>query len=125
KVFFRAAQAEQMAQTGDKVILCRIETSPEDIHGMHGAQGTLTTRGGMTSHAAGGPRGMGRAFGSGAGDIRIDYKEGTLSVRGRVLKAGDIVTIDGSTGEIMVGEVPTKQPEPSGGFATPMSWAHA
>ncbi len=125
KIVFKADQAESMAQTGDKVILCRIETSPEDIHGMHAAQGILTTRGGMTSHAAVVARGMGRPCVSGAGDIRIDYKEGTLSVRGRVLKAGDIVTIDGSTGEIIAGAVPTKQPELSGDFATLMSWADA
>jgi pyruvate,orthophosphate dikinase len=123
KIVFRADQAEQMAQTGDKVILCRIETSPEDIHGMHAAQGILTTRGGMTSHAAVVARGMGRPCVSGAGEIRIDYKEGTLSVRGRTLKAGDIITIDGSTGDVMVGAVPTKQPELSGDFATLMGWA--
>jgi pyruvate,orthophosphate dikinase len=125
KIVFKADQAEQMAQTGDKVILCRIETSPEDIHGMHAAQGILTTRGGMTSHAAVVARGMGRPCVSGAGDIRIDYKEGTLTVRGRTLKAGDIMTIDGSTGEVMAGAVPTKQPELSGDFATLMGWADA
>jgi pyruvate,orthophosphate dikinase len=123
KIVFRADQAEQMAQTGDKVILCRIETSPEDIHGMHAAQGILTTRGGMTSHAAVVARGMGRPCVSGAGEIRIDYKEGTLSVRGRTLKAGDIITIDGSTGDVIAGAVPTKQPELSGDFATLMGWA--
>ena len=125
KIVFKADQAEQMAQAGEKVILCRIETSPEDIHGMHAAQGIMTTRGGMTSHAAVVARGMGRPCVSGAGDIRIDYKEGTLSVKGRVLKAGDIMTIDGSTGEIMAGAVPTKQPELSGDFATLMGWADA
>ena len=125
KIVFKADQAEQMAQTGEKVILCRIETSPEDIHGMHAAQGIMTTRGGMTSHAAVVARGMGRPCVSGAGDIRIDYKEGTLSVRGRTLKAGDIMTIDGSTGDVMAGEVPTKQPELSGDFATLMGWADA
>jgi len=125
KIVFKADQAEQMAQTGDKVILCRIETSPEDIHGMHAAQGILTTRGGMTSHAAVVARGMGRPCVSGAGEIRIDYKEGTLSVRGRTLKAGDIITIDGSTGDVIAGAVPTKQPELSGDFATLMGWADA
>jgi pyruvate,orthophosphate dikinase len=125
KIVFQADKAEAMAQIGDKVILCRVETSPEDIHGMHAAQGILTTRGGMTSHAAVVARGMGRPCVSGAGDIRIDYKEGTLSVKGRVLKAGDILTIDGSTGEVMAGEVPTKQPELSGDFATLMGWADA
>jgi len=125
KIVFHADRAEQMAQTGDKVILCRIETSPEDIHGMHAAQGILTTRGGMTSHAAVVARGMGRPCVSGAGDIKIDYKAGTLSVSGRVLNAGDILTIDGSTGEVMAGEVPSKQPELSGDFATLMGWADA
>jgi pyruvate,orthophosphate dikinase len=123
KIVFKADKAEAMAQTGEKVILCRIETSPEDIHGMHAAQGILTTRGGMTSHAAVVARGMGRPCVSGAGDIRIDYKVGTLTVRGRTLSEGDIVTIDGSTGEVMAGAVPTKQPELSGDFATLMSWA--
>jgi pyruvate,orthophosphate dikinase len=123
KIVFHADRAEHMAQIGEKVILCRIETSPEDIHGMHAAQGILTTRGGMTSHAAVVARGMGRPCVSGAGDLRIDYKEGTLTVKGRVLKAGDILTIDGSTGEVMAGEVPTKQPELSGDFATLMGWA--
>jgi pyruvate,orthophosphate dikinase len=125
QIVFHADKAESMAQTGAKVILCRIETSPEDIHGMHAAQGILTTRGGMTSHAAVVARGMGRPCVSGAGDIRIDYKEGTLTVRGRTLKAGDILTIDGSTGEVMAGAVPTKQPELSGDFATLMGWADA
>jgi pyruvate,orthophosphate dikinase len=125
KIVFKADQAEQMAQAGEKVILCRIETSPEDIHGMHAAQGILTTRGGMTSHAAVVARGMGRPCVSGAGDIRIDYKDGTLSVRGKTLKAGDIMTIDGSTGDVMAGEVPTKQPELSGDFATLIGWADA
>ncbi len=125
KIVFKADQAEQMGQAGEKVILCRIETSPEDIHGMHAAQGILTTRGGMTSHAAVVARGMGRPCVSGAGDIRIDYKEGTLTAKGRTLNAGDIVTIDGTTGEIMAGAVPTKQPELSGDFATLMGWADA
>jgi pyruvate,orthophosphate dikinase len=125
KIVFLADKAETMAQAGEKVILCRIETSPEDIHGMHAAQGIMTTRGGMTSHAAVVARGMGRPCVSGAGDIRIDYKEGTLSVKGRVLKEGDIMTIDGSTGEVIAGAVPTKQPELSGDFATLMGWADA
>jgi pyruvate,orthophosphate dikinase len=125
KIVFHADKAESMAQAGEKVILCRIETSPEDIHGMHAAQGILTTRGGMTSHAAVVARGMGRPCVSGAGDLRIDYKEATLTARGRVFKAGDILTIDGSTGEVMAGAVPTKQPELSGDFATLMGWADA
>ena len=107
------------------VILVRKETTPDDIHGMEVAKGILTAVGGKSSHAAVVARGMGRPCVSGAGDIRIDYKEGTLTVRGRTLKAGDIMTIDGSTGEVMAGAVPTKQPELSGDFATLMGWADA
>jgi pyruvate, orthophosphate dikinase len=123
KIVFTADEAERLAGQNEKVILCRIETSPEDIHGMHAAQGILTTRGGMTSHAAVVARGMGRPCVSGAGDIRIDYKAQTLTVRGHTLKAGQLLTIDGSTGEVMLGEVPTRQPELSGDFATLMGWA--
>ncbi|MGA1854948.1 pyruvate, phosphate dikinase [Azospirillum sp. 11R-A] len=123
KVVFTADEAEQMAGKGESVILCRIETSPEDIHGMHAARGILTSRGGMTSHAAVVARGMGRACVSGAGDLRIDYKTRQMSVRGVAVKEGDILTIDGSTGEVMLGEVPTIQPELSGDFATLMGWA--
>jgi len=112
-----------LAGQGEAVILCRVETSPEDIHGMHAARGILTTRGGMTSHAAVVARGMGRACVSGAGDLRVDYKTRTMSVRGVTIKEGDIVTIDGSTGEVMLGQVPTIQPELSGDFATLMGWA--
>src|SRR6185437_6625682 len=106
--------AEQRASKGEAVILVRIETSPEDIHGMHAARGILTTRGGMTSHAAVVARGMGRACVVGAGDIRIDYKAGTLTVRDTVVKAGEMITLNGSTGEVILGEVPTIQPELSG-----------
>ncbi|HYG88219.1 MAG TPA: pyruvate, phosphate dikinase [Azospirillum sp.] len=123
KVVFTADEAESQAGMGDAVILCRIETSPEDIHGMHAAKGILTTRGGMTSHAAVVARGMGRACVAGAGELRIDPKTKTMSVRGDVVKEGDIITIDGSTGEVMLGAVPTIQPELSGDFATLMSWA--
>jgi pyruvate,orthophosphate dikinase len=123
KIVFAADEAERRAGQNEKVILCRIETSPEDIHGMHAAQGILTTRGGMTSHAAVVARGMGRPCVSGAGDIRIDYKAQTLTVRGHTLKAGDLLTLDGSTGEVMLGEVPTRQPELSGDFGTLMGWA--
>jgi len=123
RIVFTADAAEAAAQRSEAVILCRVETSPEDIHGMHAAQGILTTRGGMTSHAAVVARGMGRPCVSGAGDIRIDGKAGTLVVAGRTLKAGDTLTIDGSTGEVMLGEVPTIQPELSGDFATLMGWA--
>jgi pyruvate,orthophosphate dikinase len=123
KVVFSADKAESLAAHGEAVILVRIETSPEDIHGMHAAQGVLTTRGGMTSHAAVVARGMGRPCVAGAGDLRIDYEAGTLSARNVLVKAGEVVTIDGSTGEVMLGEVPTIQPELSGDFATLMSWA--
>ncbi|QCO19292.1 pyruvate, phosphate dikinase (plasmid) [Azospirillum brasilense] len=123
KVVFTADEAETLAGQGEAVILCRVETSPEDIHGMHAARGILTTRGGMTSHAAVVARGMGRACVSGAGDLRVDYKSKIMSVRGVTIKEGDIVTIDGSTGEVMLGQVPTIQPELSGDFATLMGWA--
>jgi pyruvate,orthophosphate dikinase len=123
KLVFSADEAETQAQLGESVILCRIETSPEDIHGMHAARGILTTRGGMTSHAAVVARGMGRACVAGAGDLRVDYKGQTVNVRGVTIKAGDLVTIDGSTGEVMLGAVPTIQPELSGDFATLMGWA--
>jgi len=122
-VVFSADVAEQRAANGDAVILCRVETSPEDIHGMHAARGILTTRGGMTSHAAVVARGMGRPCVAGAGELRIDYKSGVMRVREHELAEGDIVTIDGATGEVMLGEVPTVQPELSGNFGTLMGWA--
>ena len=123
KIVFDAGKAEALAQTGEKVILCRIETSPEDIHGMNAAQGILTTRGGMTSHAAVVARGMGRPCVAGAGEIRIDYTAGTLSVRDRHFKEGATLTLDGATGEVMAGAVATLQPGLSGDFATLMVWA--
>ena len=123
KLVFSADKAETQAGAGEKVILCRIETSPEDIHGMHAACGILTTRGGMTSHAAVVARGMGRPCVAGAADLRIDYKAGVLRVRDLELREGDLVTIDGSTGEVMKGEVETIQPQLSGEFARLMSWA--
>jgi len=122
-VVFSADEAETHAARGQNVILVRIETSPDDINGMHAAKGTLTTRGGMTSHAAVVARGMGRPCVAGAGELRIDYGAGTLAIRDRVVRAGDILTIDGSTGEVIAGEVPTLQPELSGDFATLMGWA--
>jgi pyruvate,orthophosphate dikinase len=122
-VVFSAGEAEKRAGKGEAVILVRVETSPEDIHGMHAAKGILTARGGMTSHAAVVARGMGRACVAGAGELRIDYRAGTITVRGQVVNAGDVVTINGSTGEVMLGEVPTIQPELSGDFATLMQWA--
>jgi pyruvate,orthophosphate dikinase len=122
-IVFTADEAEQRAEAGEKVILCRVETSPEDIHGMHAAEGILTTRGGMTSHAAVVARGMGRPCVAGAGDLRIDYKSGTMRVRDVELGAGDTITIDGGSGEIIRGEVPTVEPKLSGDFATLMGWA--
>jgi pyruvate,orthophosphate dikinase len=122
-IVFSADKAEERAKNGEQVILCRIETSPEDIHGMHAAAGILTTRGGMTSHAAVVARGMGRACVAGCGALSIDYKSGTMSVSGMELTEGDIVTIDGSTGEVMKGAVATIQPELSGDFAKVMGWA--
>ncbi len=123
KIVFSADAAEKQAAAGEAVILCRIETSPDDIHGMHAAQGILTTRGGMTSHAAVVARGMGRACVAGAGELRIDYKTGVLRARNEELREGDLITIDGGSGEVMKGEVPTIQPELSGDFGTLMGWA--
>jgi len=123
KVVFSADAAEAEARKGERVILVRVETSPEDIHGMHAAEGILTTRGGMTSHAAVVARGMGRPCVSGAGQIRVDYANGTFFVGDVTVKLGDRITIDGGTGEVMLGEVPTVQPELSGNFATIMGWA--
>lgn len=122
-IVFTADDAEKRAHGGEKVILVRRETSPEDIHGMHAAEGILTSTGGMTSHAAVVARGMGKPCVAGAGDVRIDANAGTLSVRGTVVKAGEQITLDGSTGEIMLGVVPTVQPELSGDFAQLMKWA--
>ncbi len=124
-IVFSADEAEKRAGKGEDVILVRIETSPEDIHGMHAARGILTTRGGMTSHAAVVARGMGRPCVAGAGDLRVDYRSGTLAARDIVAKAGDTLTLNGSTGEIILGAVPTIQPELSGDFATLMGWADA
>jgi pyruvate,orthophosphate dikinase len=123
KAVFTADEAEDRATKGEKVILVRLETSPEDIHGMHAAQGILTARGGMTSHAAVVARGMGRPCVSGASDLRIDTQAGTMSVRGTTVRSGDLVTIDGGTGEVMLGEVPTIQPDLSGDFSQLMTWA--
>ena len=122
RVVFSADEAEAWAGRNEKVILVRIETSPEDIGGMHVAQGILTSRGGMTSHAAVVARGMGRPCVAGAGDIRIDYRAKTFTAHGKVVSEGDVITLDGSTGEIMKGAVPTVQPELTGDFATLMGW---
>lgn len=123
KVVFSAEEAEKLAGQGEAVILVRVETSPEDIHGMHAARGILTARGGMTSHAAVVARGMGRPCVAGAGDLRIDYQEDTMYVRGDTIAAGEVITIDGAAGEVILGEVPTIEPELSGDFSTLMGWA--
>ena len=118
-----ADTAEKRAQMGEAVVLVRVETSPEDIHGMHAAKGILTARGGMTSHAAVVARGMGRPCVSGASGLSIDMKTRTLRMGNRELKEGDVITLDGATGDIMAGEVPTIEPELAGDFATLMVWA--
>jgi len=123
RIVFSADVAETRAAGGEAVILCRVETSPEDIHGMHAAHGILTTRGGMTSHAAVVARGMGRPCVAGAGELRIDYRSGVMRVREHELAEGDTVKIDGVTGEVMLGEVTTIKPELSGNFGTLMAWA--
>jgi len=123
EIVFNSDEAETLKAAGKSVILVRVETSPEDIHGMHAAEGILTTRGGMTSHAAVVARGMGKPCVSGAGSIRVDYAAQTLTSAGRTLKKGDVVTIDGSTGQVLEGAVPMLQPELSGEFATLMGWA--
>ncbi len=123
KIVFDADTAEKWNERGEPVILVRIETSPEDIHGMHAARGILTARGGMTSHAAVVARGMGRPCVSGAGGLAIDAKAKSLRVNGRNFGEGDMLTLDGSTGEVMAGEVPTLQPELVGDFGTLMVWA--
>ncbi len=123
KVAFSAEQAEALADAGENILLVRIETSPEDIHGMHAARGILTARGGMTSHAAVVARGMGRPCVSGAGQLRIDYQTQTMRVGDTIIAAGDVITIDGGSGEVMLGEVATIQPELSGDFGTLMGWA--
>ncbi|WP_293872880.1 MULTISPECIES: pyruvate, phosphate dikinase [unclassified Sphingomonas] len=122
-VVFDADTAEKRKAAGDKVILVRVETSPEDIHGMHAAQGILTARGGMTSHAAVVARGMGRPCVSGAGSLSISAKDKVMKVAGREIREGDTITIDGASGEVMFGEVATVQPELAGDFGTLMEWA--
>ncbi|HEX6113766.1 MAG TPA: pyruvate, phosphate dikinase [Geminicoccaceae bacterium] len=123
KVVFNADDAERMAAAGEAVLLVRLETSPEDIHGMHAAKGILTSRGGMTSHAAVVARGMGKPCVCGAGDLAIDYGRRRLSVGAIEVAGGEVITIDGSRGEIILGAVPTVDPKLSGDFATLMSWA--
>ncbi|QDX26311.1 pyruvate, phosphate dikinase [Sphingomonas suaedae] len=120
---FDSDTAEKRAAAGESVILVRVETSPEDIHGMHAAKGILTARGGMTSHAAVVARGMGRPCVSGAGTLSIKASEGVMRIGTREVREGEVLTIDGSTGEVMLGAVPTIQPELAGDFGTLMVWA--
>ncbi|MEE4153650.1 MAG: pyruvate, phosphate dikinase [Erythrobacter sp.] len=123
KIVLDADTAEQWSNRGEKVILVRVETSPEDIHGMHAAQGILTARGGMTSHAAVVARGMGRPCVSGASGVSIDRQARTLRIGTQELKEGDEITLDGANGQVMLGIVPTIEPELVGDFATLMEWA--
>ncbi|WP_292227243.1 pyruvate, phosphate dikinase, partial [Mesorhizobium sp.] len=125
EIVFSSADAEDARAQGRKAILVRIETSPEDIHGMHAAEGILTTRGGMTSHAAVVARGMGKPCVSGAGSLRVDYKAATLVSMGQTFRKGDIITIDGGNGQVLKGAVAMLQPELSGDFAAIMEWADA
>jgi len=123
EIVFSADEAQALRQAGRKAILVRVETSPEDIHGMHAAEGVLTTRGGMTSHAAVVARGMGKPCVCGVGSIRIDYRAQTMTAGAVTLKKGDILTIDGGSGDVMAGAAPMVKPEMTGDFATLMSWA--
>ena len=125
EIVFSSEDAELLKSQGHKVILVRVETSPEDIHGMHAAEGILTTRGGMTSHAAVVARGMGKPCVSGAGSLRVDYRAQTVSAGGTTLKKGDALTIDGSTGQVLLGKVPMREPELAGEFGILMKWADA
>jgi pyruvate, orthophosphate dikinase len=123
EVVFSADEAEEAARIGLKVILVRVETSPEDIHGMHAAQGILTARGGMTSHAAVVARGMGKCCVAGCGDIKVDYKaQKFVTTKGVTIAKGDVITLDGTTGEVIYGAVPTVQPELTGEFGQLMEW---
>ena len=123
KVVFSSDEAERLNGMMQDTILVRIETSPEDIHGMHAAKGILTARGGMTSHAAVVARGMGRPCVSGSSEIDVNYENKTFKTTNTEVKEGDIITIDGSTGRIILGEVRTVKPEISGNFSKLMSWA--
>tara|TARA_B100000700_G_scaffold116318_1_gene130896 strand:+ start:85 stop:2745 length:2661 start_codon:yes stop_codon:yes gene_type:complete len=123
KVVFTAEEAEKLNAMMQDTILVRVETSPEDIHGMHAAKGILTSRGGMTSHAAVVARGMGRPCVSGSAEINIDYEKKQFRASDQIIKEGDIITIDGSSGKVMLGTVPTVKPEISGYFSTIMKWA--
>ena len=123
EIVFSSDEAAQMKADGKKVVLVRVETSPEDIHGMHAAEGILTTRGGMTSHAAVVARGMGKPCVSGAGSLRVDYNAQTLTASGQTFKKGDFITVDGSTGQVLAGKVDMIEPQLSGEFATLIGWA--
>jgi pyruvate,orthophosphate dikinase len=123
KIVLNADRAEEMAAGGEQVILVRLETSPEDIHGMHAAAGILTARGGMTSHAAVVARGMGRPCVSGASDVRFDEISGKVFIADHILGEGDVITIDGTSGEVYDGKVNTTQPKMSDAFTTVMGWA--
>src|SRR6266508_3309013 len=123
EIVFSSDEAAKLQADGRNVILVRVETSPEDIHGMHAAEGILTTRGGMTSHAAVVARGMGKPCVSGAGAIRVDYGRGTMSIGSRTFKTGDVITIDGSLGQVLAGRMPMIEPKLSGEFGTLMGWA--
>ncbi len=123
EIVFNSDEAETLKAAGHRVILVRVETSPEDIHGMHASEGILTTRGGMTSHAAVVARGMGKPCVSGAGAIRVDYAAQTMTSAGRTFKKGDVITIDGSTGQVLEGAVDMLDPELSGEFSALMEWA--
>ena len=123
EIVFSSDEAAQLKSDGKKVVLVRVETSPEDIHGMHAAEGILTTRGGMTSHAAVVARGMGKPCVSGAGSLRVDYATGTMSAGGKTFKKGDHITVDGSTGQVLAGKVDMIEPQLSGEFATLIGWA--
>ncbi len=125
EIVFTSDEAEAAKSAGRKSILVRAETSPEDINGMHAAEGILTTRGGMTSHAAVVARGMGKPCVSGAGTIRVDAAARTMTSAGVTLKAGDLITVDGSTGQVLRGLVPMREPELSGDFSALMEWADA
>lgn len=123
KAVFDPDEAEELTKTGEKVILVRVETAPEDFHGMVAAQAILTARGGMTSHAAVVARGMGKPCVAGAGDLRISYADQLMTVNGTTIRKGDWITLDGGSGEVFAGKMPTVEPELSGDFATLMSWA--
>ena len=123
EIMFTPGDAEALKAQRRKTILVRVETSPEDIHGMHAAEAILTTRGGMTSHAAVVARGMGKPCVSGAGTIRVDYRAGTMTAGGRTFRKGDVITVDGSSGQVLAGVIEMRQPELSGDFTRLMEWA--